>query len=405
MTTPIHKPNIDTLAILGNPPAFSDKLYVGRPNIPDRDKLFERINVMLDSRWLSNQGPFEQAFERRCAEILGVKHAIAMTNATLGLEIVAHALGLTGEVIVPAYTFVATAHALRWIGLTPVLCDADPVTHNIDPNKVEALITPRTSAICGTHLWGTPCDVEALVAIARKHNLRLFYDAAHAFGCSMRHVPIGGFGDAEVFSFHATKFINSFEGGIVTTNDDVLAERIGNMRRFGFHGIPDSVKYLGTNAKMPEISAVMGITSLESMPDIVAVNRRNYAQYEAALGELDGVRFYRHNASEQHNFQYVVIEVDEAITGISRDAVVQILHAENVVARRYFAPGLHHMEPYASDPRYANLDLPVTERLCDQVILLPNGTAVNEAEIAETCSLITLVVAHGRELTVRMKKL
>lgn len=403
MTNITHKTSLQDLAILGGAPAFQEKLYVGRPNIPDRAKLFERINDMLDRRWLTNQGPYEQQFEARVAMQLGVKHAIAMTNATLGLEIAAHALGLTGEVIVPAYTFVATAHAMRWVGLTPVFCDCDPVTHNLDPRHVEALITPRTSAILGTHLWGTGCDVPALQAIANKHSLKLFFDAAHAFACSTNGgTVIGGLGNCEVFSFHATKFINSFEGGVVTTNDDALAERIGNMRRFGFHGVMDSVKYLGTNAKMPEISAIMGLTSLESMDEIIAVNRHNYAQYEDALGELDGVRFYRHNEREQHNYQYVVIEIDERVTGINRDQIVKLLHAENVVARRYFAPGVHRSAPYMGDPFYANVQLPVTERLCHQVILLPNGTAVSANEIAETCSLITLAIAHGRELQSRI---
>jgi len=257
------KTQIEDLAIWGNSSAFAKPLYVGRPNIGDRARLHERIDDMLDRRWLTNDGIYVQEFERRVADMLGVRHCIAMCNGTVALEIAIRATGLKGEVIVPSFTFIATAHALQWQEITPVFCDIDLETGNIDPARVEELITPRTTGIIGVHLWGRPCKIEALEEIAQRHGLVLLFDAAHAFACSHRGEMIGRFGNAEVFSFHATKFINAFEGGAVATNDDDLAGNIRLMKNFGFAGF-DNVIYIGTNGKMTEVCAAMGLTSIES---------------------------------------------------------------------------------------------------------------------------------------------
>lgn len=386
--------DVRPLAILGGSPTFDQPLYVGRPNIGDRARLTARIDDMLDRRWLSNGGPFVEEFERRVADMLGVRHAVAMCNATVGLEIAIRALGLTGEVIVPSFTFVATAHALQWQQITPVFCDVDPVTHNLDPARVEALITPRTSAIIGVHLWGRACDVDALQEIATRRGLHLMFDAAHAFGCSHNGRMIGNFGAAEVFSFHATKFLNSGEGGAVTTNDDDLAARMRLMRNFGFADF-DQVVYVGTNGKMNEMSAAMGLTSLESMDEFVAVNRANHTAYEAGLQGIPGVSVLGYDSAERSNFQYVVLEIDEREAGIGRDMLQRVLHAENVIARRYFYPGCHRMEPYRSLFPHAGLLLPETERLTDRVLSLPTGTAVGTEEIAAVCGIVRRGVAAG----------
>jgi dTDP-4-amino-4,6-dideoxygalactose transaminase len=197
-------------------PLFKQPLHVGRPNLTNRARFLELVGDMLDRAWLTNNGPLVQEFESRIAEYLGVKHCIAVCNATIGLELAIRAAGLKGEVIVPSYTFIATAHALQWQEITPVFADMDADTYNIDPGKVERLITPRTSGIIATHVWGRSCDIDALTEICRKRSLVLIFDAAHAFGCSYKGKSIGGFGLAEVFSFHATKFLNAFEGGAVT---------------------------------------------------------------------------------------------------------------------------------------------------------------------------------------------
>lgn len=396
------KQSLNDLAIFGGAPSFSEKLHVGRPNVGDRGRLLERINDILDSRWLSNSGPYEQELECRIAELIGVRHCVAMCNATVAMEIVIRALDLAGEVIVPSFTFIATAHALQWQQITPVFADIDPRTHTLSPARVEEMITPRTTGIVGVHLWGRPCDVEGLAEIAKRRHLKLLYDAAHAFGATHGGRMIGNFGDAEVFSFHATKFLNSFEGGAVTTNDDELAAKMRLMKNFGFAGY-DRVIYIGTNGKMTEVSAAMGLTSLDALSNLVAVNRCNYEQYHVSLTGLPGVELLRYDEAERCNYQYVVLEIDEEACGLNRDALLQVLHAENVIARRYFYPGCHRMEPYNSYFPHAGLMLPETERLASRVLCLPTGTAVGEAEIKTICQVIRFSIENAGRLEERMR--
>jgi dTDP-4-amino-4,6-dideoxygalactose transaminase len=383
------------LALFEGTPAFAEPLHVGRPNIGNRDRLLDRINDMLDRKWLSNNGIFVQEFEQRLSDLLGVKHCIAMCNGTLALEIAIRALELKGEVIVPSFTFIATAHALQWQEITPVFCDVDPKTHCLNPWRIEAMITPRTTGIMGVHLWGNPCAVKALSEIAQRHQLRLLFDASHAFGCSHQGQMIGNFGEAEIFSFHATKFINAFEGGAVVTNNDELARKIRLMKNFGFAGY-DRVTYIGTNGKMSEASAAMVLTSLESLEEFTAVNRRNYYQYQQELANIPGISLFPYNEKESCNFQYVVLEIDESLLKVGRDQLLQILQAENVIARRYFYPGCHRMEPYRSYFPHAGLLLPETERLTQKILILPTGTSIGKAEIQTICQIIRLVAAHSR---------
>ncbi|MGH7127684.1 MAG: DegT/DnrJ/EryC1/StrS family aminotransferase [Planctomycetaceae bacterium] len=385
---------VDDLAIFGGPPAFAEPLHVGRPNVGDRARLMDRLGEMLDRGWLTNDGPFVRAFEWRVAELLGVRHCVAMSSGTVALEIAIRALGMAGEVIVPSFTFVATAHALQWQEITPVFCDIEPATHTLDPRRVEPMISDRTTGIIGVHLWGRPCDVHALREIADRRNLRLLFDASHAFGCSYRGQMLGRFGDAEVLSFHATKFINTFEGGAVLTGDDELAEKMRLMRNFGFAGY-DRVIYLGTNGKMNEAAAAMGLTSLESFEEFVETNRRNYRRYQQEIESIPGLTLMPVDPAERHNYQYVVVEADPAQTRLSRDQLVDILWAENVRARRYFFPGCHRMEPYRSLYPDAGLTLPVTERVADRVLLLPTGTAIGEREVTTIGSLLKTAIENA----------
>jgi dTDP-4-amino-4,6-dideoxygalactose transaminase len=395
------KNSVADLAINMGKPSFADKLHVGRPNIGDRQRFLERVNDILDRRWLTNNGSYVQEFEQRLADYLGVRHCIAMCNATVALEITIRALGLHSEVIVPSFTFVATAHSLQWQQITPVFCDIDSHTHSLDPERVEELITPRTTGIIGVHVWGEPCAVKQLEAIAQRRGIRLMFDAAHAFGCSHDGCMVGNFGDAEVFSFHATKFFNTFEGGAVATNNDDLAAQIRLMKNFGFAGY-DNVIYVGTNGKMTEISAAMGLSSFERLDEFIAVNRRNYEAYAAGLGSLPGIRLFPYNERNQRNYQYIVVEVDEMESGIHRDVLMQVLQAENVMARRYFFPGCHRMEPYRSYFPHSGLLLPETERLVERVMSLPTGTAVQEHDIAQICSIIRLALENGKDVTMKL---
>lgn len=373
------------LAINGAEPAFVEPLHVGRPNLGDREALLRHTAGIYDRRWLTNNGPLVQELEARIARRLGVRHCVAMCNGTIALEIAIRALGLEGEVIVPSYTFVATAHALHWQAITPVFADVDPATHNVDPDAVQRMITPRTSGIIGVHLWGRPAAVEALQAIADERGLQLMFDAAHAFDCSHQGRKIGGFGRCEVLSFHATKVFNTFEGGAVVTNDNQLAETMQLMRNFGFKGY-DNVIHPGTNGKMPEINAAMGLVNLDALPQFVAANRRNHEMYAQALADMEGVRLLRYDDADDPNYQYVVVEVDPA-SGPDRDAVVAALQAENILARKYFWPGCHLMQPYRELYPHAGLLLQNTEAVAASVVVLPSGPSLPEGAIATVAAV------------------
>jgi dTDP-4-amino-4,6-dideoxygalactose transaminase len=395
------KSRVEELAIFGAPPAFPHKLHVGRPNIGDRGAFLARINDILDRRWLTNDGPYLQQFEKHICELVGVKHCVAVCNATIGLEIVAKAMGLSGEVIVPSFTFAATAHALRWLGITPVFCDIDRATHNIDPRQAEELITARTRGIIGVHLWGRPCNIDALVDLTQRRGLTLLFDAAHAFGCSYKGRMIGGFGDAEIFSFHATKFINTFEGGAILTNKDELAAKLRLMRNFGFTGL-DTVACLGTNGKLNEVCAAMGLNSIASMDTFIEINRRYYDQYRREMAIVPGISMAFYEEGEKNNYQYIVLEIEEETTGLSRDVLEKILCAENVLARRYFYPGCHRMEPYRTEQPTASTHLPNTQWLAERILCLPTGSAVTSNDVASICALIRFILENAAAVKERL---
>lgn len=362
-------------------------ILVGRPNVGSRRVFDSLVDGIFERRWFTNNGQIVKELEKRLCEYLGVRHCIPVCNATIGLQVVCHAMELKGEVLVPAFTFVATPHSVHWEGLEPVFVDIDPRTHLMDPDKAEALITPRTSAILGVHAWGRACFPERMQEIADRHGLQLYFDAAHAFGCSHGGKRIGNFGRCEVFSFHATKFFNTFEGGAIATNDDELAAKMRLMINFGFTGL-DSVVHLGTNGKMSEIHAAMGLSCFEVINDIVTTNKAHYDNYRSRLSNLPGVRFLDYDDMERTNFQYVAIEIDASFTGVSRDEVMHALHEEQIMVRRYFYPGCHRMEPYASlYPRLAG-QLPVTDQVCEQVLILPTGTGINEDDVERVSQAI-----------------
>lgn len=362
---------------------FEKPLHVGAPNIGDQEKFHQYVDEIFDRRWLTNRGEVVQEFEARLCDYLGVKHCITMCNATIALEIAAKALDLKGEVIIPSMTFIATAHALQMQGITPVFADVDPHTYNLDPAAVERAITPNTTGIIGVHVYSRPCDIEGLQAVADRHGLKLMFDAAHAFGCSYKGEMIGSFGECEVFSFHATKFFNTFEGGAVATNDDGLAEKIRLMQNFGFAGA-DNVVYIGTNGKMSEVSAAMGLVNLDSVDEFLAVNKKNYEAYKLGLSGIKGLKLIEFDESEKCNRQYVVVEVGDDYP-LSRDELIEKLHAENILARKYFWPGCHRMEPYKTLQPDAGNTIPITEDIASRIIVLPTGTAVDEESIQLIC--------------------
>ncbi len=368
---------------------FAEPLHVGRPNIGNRDRFLRRANEILDRGWLSNNGPVVQELERKIADYLGVTHCVAMCNGTIALEIATRALELKGEVIVPSYTFIATAHALQWQEITPIFADIDPSTHNLDPQSVRRMITPRTTGIIGVHLWGRASPAEELQALADQHHLRLLFDASHGFGCSLDGAMLGRFGECEVFSFHATKFFNTFEGGAIVTGNGVLAEKMRLMRNFGFAGY-DKVIYPGTNGKMTEMAAAMGLTNLEDLDSFVAINRRNYDLYRHSIEDINGLSILKYDESETNNYQYIVAEIGSEYP-VSRDVIVEVLHAENVLARKYFWPGCHNMEPYRSYYPNAGLVLPNTKRVAERVVVLPSGSTISEDDIRAVVAVLKVL--------------
>lgn len=372
---------------------FAEPLHVGRPNLADANELLNDFRVILERRWLTNNGPCVKEFEHQVAAHLGVRNCIAVSNATIGLQITIAALGLSGEVIVPSFTFPATVHALAWQGIRPIFCDVDLSTHNLAPASVERLIGPQTTGILGVHLWGNACAIEPLTEIARRHRLALFFDAAHAFDCSHRGRMIGNFGSAEVFSFHATKFLNTGEGGAVTTNDDELAAKLRRLRNFGLED--DQVVDVGINGKMNEFSAAMGLASLRHRELFIARNHSNFAAYRDVLRSIPGLSLVEHPTTERRNQQYIVVDVDRHQFGMSRDELVTALHAQNVIAKRYFFPGCHRVEPYKSAGA-ASTPLTNTEALCERLFQLPTGTAVSRNDIERIGEFLKTLTARAR---------
>ncbi|MDR2507587.1 MAG: aminotransferase class I/II-fold pyridoxal phosphate-dependent enzyme [Candidatus Accumulibacter sp.] len=392
------------LAILGGEALFAQKLPAGQVNIPEWER-FEKISTgIFERKYYSNHGPLAQEFEERLIALFGTKHACTVTNATIGLALASKISGLKpgDRVIVPAFTFAATVQALTWAGLIPVFCDVDPLTHTMTAQTAAPLLNGPDSreirAILGVHLWGNACDIESLDALAREHGLLLFFDAAHAVGCTHKGISFGNFGACEVFSFHAAHALNSTEGGCVATNDDELAERVRNIRSsYGRHAtVPIPVN---ANGRFSEMQAAFGLLSLEDFPENCARNARRFHAYADGLKAVPGLRFLQASPGERHNHQYVILEVDEKDFGLCRDDLARILNAENVSARGHFMPGMHRCPPYRDRfPQYVHA-LPVTDRLCERVMQLPSGQIVTDEHIAGICALVRFVHEHAEELS------
>lgn len=383
------------LALFGGPPAFERPLPVGQLYFPAWEAYEAKFRDIFARQYYTNQGPLAQEFERRLEAFFGVRHAICVTNATIGLIMAAEALGLRGKVVTPSFTFIATAQALEWANLRPVFCDVDPATHHVTPATIEGHLDGDVSAILAVNLWGGSCDQSELQALADERRLRLFYDSAHAFGCQVNDVPIGRFGAVEVFSFHATKVFSSAEGGCLTTNDDELAKRLRNIRSSYGAGPPVSVVKT-SNGRMSEAQAAIGLMSLDNFSDIVARNVELFRLYRDGLRDIDGLRLVEPVNVSRSNFQYVVVDVDEADFGLSRDLLLKALRAENVVARRYFFPGAHRSIPWVE--RGPEAELPNTDRLCRTLVQFPIGALVSNDDVANLCDLLGAIRQRAADI-------
>ena len=384
-------------------PWFSKLLVVGRPNIGDKATFNRYLDTIWDSRVFTNNGPLVQKFEAELRKFLDVKHVVVFVNGTVALETLFTSLPARGDILVPSFTFVATVHAILRAGHTPVFCDIDPVTLCVNASTVEKRVTEKTVAIVGVHLYGAVCDVDRLETLAKQRDIPLFFDAAHAFGCSFKGTKVGSFGKAEVMSFHATKFFHSIEGGAVTTNDPQLASTVARIRSYGMTGQLDEDRTpihasWGTNGKMSEVCAAMGLTNLVHLDRNLQVNKRNMRLYAEALSGIPGVDLYDlTHASFQSNCQYIVIRVNSAKFGMTRRELAQILAAENVASRPYFFPAVHQLAPYATLYPSSCLDLQITEKVSTEVLCLPSGETVDGQIIADIANLIRFCQTTAKE--------
>jgi dTDP-4-amino-4,6-dideoxygalactose transaminase len=363
-------------------------LHVGSPQMGSVDKFVGLVRDIFDKNWFTNNGPYVQALEEQICKFLGVKHCVAVVNGTTGLQIAAKACGVTNDVVVPAFTFCATAHAYKWMGYNVHLCDIG-LDHHINYGKLEEYLYqhPEIQAIVPVHIWGVPCDINGLTSIAKEHKVKLIYDAAHAFGSVYKDVMIGNFGDCEVFSFHATKIFNTFEGGAITTNNDKIAKRARELRNFGFTS-QDEIGGLGINGKMHEISAAMGLINLERMPKVLVFHLYNYSLYKNRLQDtVAGIQLYQYPEGDKSNHAYMIIEIDSTY----RDRTIEALVKEDILARRYFSPGLHRVAPY--NAIYNSLW--ITDMISSRIIVLPTGLSVQKRHIDRICDIIERTMEGG----------
>jgi len=379
-------------AVLGGPPAFAEPLPVGQLHFPDREAYRALFADLFAREYYTNQGPLAERFEARLAGRLGVRHAVCVTNATIGLSMVAEALGLRGRVILPAFTFVASAQSLLWSGLEPVFCEIDPRTHHLNFDALERHLEAGAAAVLAVNLWGGTGDPARIVALAERYGVPVYFDSAHAFGSTIDGRPVGGFGVAEVFSFHATKVLVASEGGCIATDDDELAERLRNIRSSYGVRAPRPV-YRTANGRMSEAQAGIGLLSLDGLDVAIAHNRSLRDAYRAGLDGLSGLALVEPNCVETSNYQYLVLEVDPAF-GLPRDDLHAALHAENIVARRYFHPGVHRQPPFSATP----VDLPQTDALCAKVLQLPLGARLDGATVGRVCAAIRRIHEHAASL-------
>jgi len=365
---------------------FDHPIYVTQPYLPKLETFCEGLKEIWNNRWLTNNGPVLQRFTRRLTEYFGTNNLCVFSNGTLALQIALQGMGISGEVITTPFTFVATTHALYWNKIRPVFVDILPDTYTLDPEKVEAAITPWTTAILAVHVYGHPCRLEALADVARRNNLALIYDAAHAFGVQVQGRPISSFGDLSMFSFHATKLYHSIEGGMLIFQDAGLKKTFDYLKNFGFDGETEVVMP-GTNAKMNEFQALMGELILGHMSEIIAGRRRLYESYCELLRDVPGIRLPHPVAAEiDYNYAYMPIEIDANEFGLSRDELYAELKKYNIFTRRYFYPLLSDFSCYRAvsitDP------LTVARFVAGRILTLPIFSELTVDDVGRICEII-----------------
>ena len=370
------------------------RVFVAQPTLPEYPVLEKMFREIVDSRMLSNFSKYTQKLEVNLQRQLNVERALTFPNGTTALMLGLKALGLKGEVILPSFTFSATGHAAIWNGLQPVFADIDPQTFNIDPADVARKITARTSAIIGVHIFGNPCDIEALQRLADIHGLKLVFDAAHALGSVYRDRTVGGFGDLECFSLSGTKVVTAGEGGIATSNDAVLMERIDIGRNYGA-GDDYNCQYAGLNGKMSEFHAAVAIHSLDLLPESVRQRNRLAGAYRQRLAQVPGIAFQQIPAENLSTYKDFAMVIDPPAFGMDRDALVESLKTEGIYAKKYFYPPLHRMPAYAAH-RHPDPPLSVTDRVANNIVCLPIFSHMHPDTLDKICYAICRIHQQNR---------
>lgn len=362
-------------------------VYVTRPYMPPLAEFIPYLEKIWESRWLTNIGQFHQQLEEELAHFLGVKHISLFSNGTLALITALQALRITGEVITTPYSFVASTHSLWWNGIKPVFVDIEPEFMNINAEKIEAAITPQTTAIMPVHVYGNPCDVETIQNIADTYGLKVLYDACHAFGVKIDNNSIFNFGDMSALSFHATKVFTTFEGGALVCNDEKTKKRIDFLKNFGFAD-EMTVVAPGINAKMNELQAAFGLLQLSHFHEAIDKRRKIAEIYRERFRGATGIRILREAVTIKHNYIYFPIFIDAKVYGKSRDEIYDTLRKNNIYARRYFFPLISQFPAYRSLPSAKAENLPVAEKITSEVLCLPIYPDLETDTVLKICDLV-----------------
>ena len=365
-----------------------NQVLVTSPLLPSLDEFQELLKEIWESKWVTNNGKFHKELEKALAEYLKVPYISLFTNGTLPLITALQALRITGEVITTPFSFVATTHSIWWNGMKPVFVDIDPKTCGMDPNKIEAAITPQTTAIMPVHCYGKPCDTEAIQAIADKYGLKVIYDAAHAFGVEVNGKSILEAGDMSTLSFHATKVYNTLEGGALVMHDEKTKQRIDYLKNFGFAGETEVVAP-GINSKMDEVRAAYGLLNLRQVDQAIANRQQVANRYREVLKDVEGITYFDDMQGVRHNYSYFPIFIDAEKYGMTRDELYFKMRENNVLGRRYFYPLISTFSTYRGLPSAAPSNLPEATRLSEEVICLPMHHGLSEEDIERVLDLIT----------------
>lgn len=368
---------------------MNHQITVTSPLLPDKEEFVRLLSEIWESKWITNNGQFHRQLEKELAEYLKVPYISLFTNGTLPLITALQALRITGEVITTPYSFVATTHSLWWNGIKPVFVDIDPATCNLDPSKIEAAITPRTTAIMPVHCYGKPCDTEAIQEIADKYGLKVIYDAAHAFGVEVDGESLLNAGDMSTLSFHATKVYNTIEGGALVMHDEQTKKRIDYLKNFGFAN-ETTVVAPGINSKMDEVRAAYGILNLRQVDAAIEARQHVAQRYRQALRNIDGLTFFDDMPGVRHNYSYFPVFIDAEKFGMTRDELYFKMKDANVLGRRYFYPLISDFSTYRGLPSSTPQNLPVATRIANQVICLPMHHEISEKDLTRIINCIKI---------------